>query len=148
MAEVVIVGGGVGRFLYRRANLSLRVITPSAYADKRKLTSQVHRQYLAPFPDAWSRGAVLWALARALFGSDEFYESLWRRRDALRRLPSLIVWGMKDPAFRTNQLARWREVLPQAEVLELPVGHWPQEEAPEEVIRAVQRFLAPLRESR
>ena len=137
-----IVGGALGRLLYRRANFSLRVITPSAYADRSKLTRSVHRQYLAPFPDAWSRGAVLWPLARALTGSDAFYQSLWRRRGGLEKIPTLIVWGTKDPAFKPHQLSRWREVIPQAEVVELPVGHWPQEEAPEEVTGAIQRFLS------
>jgi pimeloyl-ACP methyl ester carboxylesterase len=136
-----LIGGPVGRFLYRRANFSLRVITPSAYADRRRFTPEVHRQYLAPFPDLWSREAVLWALARALLGSDAFYSSLWERRQALAALPALVVWGMKDPAFRPHQLARWREVLPQARVVELAVGHWPQEEAPDAVIRAVETFL-------
>jgi len=36
---------------------------------------------------------------------------------------------------------RWREALPHAGVVELPVGHWPQEEAPDEVVAAVRRFL-------
>src|SRR6188768_1122925 len=39
----------VGRFLYRWFNASLRLIMPSAYADRRKLTPRIHRQYLAPF---------------------------------------------------------------------------------------------------
>jgi haloalkane dehalogenase len=137
-----ILDGRMGRFLYRRANLSLRVITPTAYADRKKLTRDVHAQYLAPFSDAWSRGAVLWPLARALIASDGHYESLWRRRERLRDLRSLIVWGTRDPAFPPHHLARWREVLPEADVLELPVGHWPHEEAPDEVTRAVGRFLS------
>jgi haloalkane dehalogenase len=136
-----ILGGRFGRVLYRRLNLSLGVIMPRAFADRGKLTKALHRQYLAPFPDAYSRGRVLWPLARALMGSDAHYESLWRRRGRLREMPSLIVWGMKDPAFPPHHLARWREVLPRAEVVELPVGHWPQEEAPEAVIQAMRRFL-------
>jgi haloalkane dehalogenase len=137
-----LIGGPLGRALYRRLNFSLRVMMPSAYADRRKLTPATHRQYLAPFPDAWSRGAVLWTLARSLMGSDEYYERLWRSRGALRETPALLVWGMKDPAFRPHQLEKWRTVLPEADVRELPVGHWPQEEAPDEVVGAVQQFLA------
>jgi len=136
-----LVGGALGRFLYRRANFSLRVITPSAWADRRKLTSALHRQYLAPFPDAWSRGAVLWPLARALVGSSDHYDSLWQRRARLADIPALIVWGTKDPAFPPHLLARWREALPHARVVELPAGHWPQEEAPEDVLDAVRGFL-------
>jgi haloalkane dehalogenase len=136
-----IVGGPFGRFLYRRANFSIRVIMPAAFADRKKLTREMHAQYMSPFSDAWSREAVLWTLARSLLGSSPHYEGLWRRRNALADIPSLIVWGMKDPAFRPHHLSRWRDVLPSAEVLELPVGHWPQEEMPEAVAAAVARFM-------
>lgn len=136
-----LAGGRFGRFLYRHANLSLRVITPSAYADRSKLTRRIHEQYLAPFRDVDARGRVLWPLAHALLASGEYYDSLWRRREQLRAVPTLIIWGMKDPAFAPSLLARWRTVLPHASVVELPVGHWPQEEAPEQVTRALQAFL-------
>jgi len=54
-----------------------------------------------------------------------------------------VVWGMKDPAFQPPLLERWRATLPQATVVRLPVGHWPQEECPDEVTREMQDFLAP-----
>ncbi len=137
-----IASSGIGGFLYRRLNFSPRVILPSAYADKKKLTKAIHRQYLAPFPDAWSRGAVLWTLARSLLGSSAFYDSLWHRRDALQDVPTLIVWGMRDPAFQPRLLERWRAALPSAGVIELPAGHWPHEEMPAEVLTALRALLA------
>lgn len=136
-----IAGGALGRLLYRRLNFSLRVLMPSAYGDRAKLTPAIHAQYLAPFPDADSRQRVLWTLARALLGSGAFYDATWRRRDALARIPVLLVWGTKDSAFPHTMLARWRTALPSARVVELPVGHWPHEEAPAAVIRAISDFL-------
>lgn len=137
-----IAGGAVGGFLYRWANFSLRTIMPGAYGDKRKLTPEIHRQYLARFPDRWSRGAVLWTLAKSLLGSSPHYDALWRERERLRDRPALIVWGMKDSAFRPAMLARWREALPRASVIELPdAGHWPHEEAPDAVATALRDFL-------
>ena len=136
-----IAGGALGRLLYRHANFSLRVLAPHAYADRRKLTPAIHAQYLAPFPDAWSRGAVLWPLAAAILGSGPYYESLWSRRAALRSLPALIVWGVQDPAFPPHHLERWTTALPDARVLELPAGHWPHEERPTEVLAALREFL-------
>lgn len=137
-----IAGSAFGRFLYRWANLSIRVLAPSAYGDRRKLTPPIHQQYLDRFPDRWSRGAVLWPLARAILGSAAFYDSLWRDRAKLGGLPALIIWGMKDTAFRPHQLARWREALPNARVVELPdAGHWPHEEAPDEVAEALRGFM-------
>jgi pimeloyl-ACP methyl ester carboxylesterase len=137
-----MASGSVGRLLYRYANFSLRVLTPYAYADRTKLTPRIHQQYLAPFRDAESRERVLWPLARAILGSSRYYDSLWRMRDRLRDVPTLVIWGMKDPAFQPSLLARWKETLPQATVVELPVGHWPQEESPGDVTRAMQDFLA------
>jgi haloalkane dehalogenase len=137
-----MVSGAFGRFMYRRLNASLRLVTPSAYGDRRKLTRAIHRQYLAAFPDADSRERVLWALARALLGSSAFYDGLWQRRDRLAALPTLIIWGMKDSAFRPAQLARWRTGLPQATVVELPgAGHWPHEEEPARVLAEVRGFI-------
>jgi haloalkane dehalogenase len=137
-----IAGSALGRFLYRRLNLSLRVIVPSAYGDRQKLTRAIHRQYLSVFPDAESREKVLWALARGLLGEGEFYESLWQQHARLSGLAALIVWGMKDTAFRPHLLERWKTILPQARVVALPnSGHWPHEEEPEAVIKAVGDFL-------
>lgn len=133
--------GRFGLFLYRQFNASLKLITPSAYADRKKLTKRIHGQLLAPFVGIDSRERVLWALAYALLGSSAHYASLWERRAALADIPSLIVWGTLDPAFPVRYLARWREALPHGEVVELPVGHWPQEEAPEETLAAVRAFL-------
>ena len=142
-ARARVAGGSLGRFLYRWANLSLRAIMPSAYGDRRALTPAIHRQYLDRFPDRWSRGAVLWPLAHALLASSEFYDSLWRERARLACLPALIIWGMKDTAFRPHQFVRWREALPVANVVEIPRGgHWPHEEAPDEVAGALKEFLA------
>jgi haloalkane dehalogenase len=137
-----LAGTGLWRFLYRHANLSLKMLMPYAYGDKRRLTPAIHAQYLARFPDADSRGRVLWALAKSLLGSGAHYASLWDRRADLARLPALIVWGLKDRAFPPPFLARWKEVLPGARVVELAgAGHWPQEEEPEAVAAALRGFL-------
>jgi pimeloyl-ACP methyl ester carboxylesterase len=136
-----LFGSAFGRWLYRRFNFSLRVIVPAAFANKRALTPEIHRQYLAPFPDAESRGLVLHAFARALLGSSDFYRRIADRLHTLRNRPALIIWGTGDPAFRTNQLERWMSVLPHARVVRLQTGHWPQEEMPDAVSDALHTFL-------
>jgi haloalkane dehalogenase len=143
-----LAGGRVMRWLYRWANASLRLLTPSVYGDRRKLTRAIHSQYLAPFRDRWARGEVLWALARALDGSAAHYDSLWQRRAALANIPTTILWGMKDGAFRPSMLAKWREAVPHAQIVELAgAGHWPHEEEPDLVAQAFRAGdHAPLRE--
>ena len=115
-----LAGGSVGRFLYRWLNASLRLIMPSAYGDRHKLTRAIHSQYLAPFRDRDARVQVLWTLARSLLSSRAFYASLLARTQRLEALPVCIVWGMKDTAFQPRQLTRWRSLLPRAEVVRLP----------------------------
>jgi haloalkane dehalogenase len=137
-----LFGGALGRFLYERVNFSLRVITPAAYADRKRLTRAVHAQYLAPFADARSRGLVLWPLARSLGSTSAHGERSWSRRAALANVPALVLWGTRDPALKAHHLARWREALPHAEVVTLDAGHWPHEEMPEAVSKEVAAFLA------
>ena len=136
------IGGAAGRFLYKYANASLRLIMPSAYGDRRKLTKAIHRQYLEVFRDRDGRVLVLHTLAKSLLGSRDFYQGLLNGLPALRRLPVLIRWGMKDSAFKPHQLARWQHELPDAAVVTLAdAGHWPHEEDPRRVIEEIGRFL-------
>jgi haloalkane dehalogenase len=136
------IGGAIGRFLYRYANASLRLIMPSAYGNRKKLTPEIHRRYLDVFRDRDARVLVLHALAKSLLGSRAHYQSLLDRLDRLRAMPVLIVWGMKDSAFQPYQLERWRQLLPGAQVETIEgAGHWPHEEEPGRVIEAIERFL-------
>jgi len=137
-----MLGGRLGRFLYRRANLSLRSLMPYAYGDRKKLTRAIHGQYLAAFPDADSRGRVLWPLARGLLASSAHFDSLWQRRQRLVEIPALILWGLRDRALGPDLLTHWRTALPHARVAQLPdAGHWPHEEQPDAVIQALGTFL-------
>lgn len=138
-----LVQGALGRFLYRAFNASLRLIMPSAYGDRRKLTPAIHAQYLAPFRDRDARVRVLHALARALLGSRDHYAALHQRRAVLDAIPTRVIWGLADSAFGPADLERMRRALPSADVHALPgVGHWPHEEAPEEVARLLAEHLA------
>jgi len=132
----------VGRFLYRWFNASLRLIMPSAYADRRKLTPPIHAQYLAPFRSRADRVRVLWTLARSLVTSSPSFGKIWDGRARLGAIPTLVVWGLGDSALKPYMLERVRAALPHASVETLSgVGHWPQEEAPDEVARLCDGFL-------
>lgn len=140
-AAAKLFGTALGRFLYLQLNVSPRTLLPMVYGDRSKLTPEIHRQYLAPFPTANERHG-LYAFAREMAAGAPSLAELWAQRAALAHIPSLLVWGMKDVAFGANYLARWREVLPHATVLELPeAGHLVQEEAPERILTALRAFI-------
>jgi pimeloyl-ACP methyl ester carboxylesterase len=52
--------------------------------------------------------------------------------------PIRLVCGLDDPVSGAHMVARYRELVPRPDVIELPgVGHYPQVEAPDEVLSAV-----------
>jgi haloalkane dehalogenase len=138
-----VAASPLGRLLYERLNVSPRLLMPSAYADRRRLTPAIHRHYLDRFPDRDARREVLWTLARSLLGSSDHFASLWTAREALRAMPAAIIWGTRDGVLPLGMLRRWREGLPHAVVTELDrSGHWPHEEQPDEMLRALRAFLS------
>jgi pimeloyl-ACP methyl ester carboxylesterase len=55
--------------------------------------------------------------------------------------PTRLIDGVVDPISGGHMVARYRELIPNADVIELPgIGHYPQHEAPGEVLDAVLRF--------
>jgi haloalkane dehalogenase len=134
-----VLSSTLGRVLYERAGVSVNVVWRRAVRDA-SYTRAVHRQYAAPLAEPAARHAT-WIYARELLGSSAWYETLWARRARLARIPALLVWGTKDPAFG-KLLPRWRALLPDAEVLELSdAGHAPQETRGPEVVPVIARFL-------
>lgn len=62
---------------------------------------------------------------------------------ALKRatVPLKLIVGGADPISGTHMAERYRALVPNADVTELPgIGHYPQLEAPEEVVEAYLAF--------
>ena len=56
-------------------------------------------------------------------------------------LPLKLIDGLADPVSGAHMVARYRELIPGADVTELPrIGHYPQVEAPEQVLAAYLEF--------
>lgn len=67
----------------------------------------------------------------------------WLRAMGECELPMLLINGPEDPVSGRHLAERFAELLPAAEVLSLPgVGHYPQLEAPAEVLQAALAFFA------
>ena len=127
----------LGRLFYLWLDGSPRWLLPATFADRSQLSAETHRAYRAPFRSRHERRGP-WTLGRALGECDDYYGTLWERRAVLGAKPLQLVWGMADPTFDEVHLDRWREAFPRAAVTRLPgVGHFPQEEAPDELTATV-----------
>lgn len=131
----------LGRLLYERFNFSARVMMRLAAKSKEELPPSVHRQYLAALPDPRSRHGT-WVLAKELIGSSHWYEGLWQQREKLAGKPALLLWGLRDPAFDREALARWYGLLPHARVVTFPdTGHFVPEAKGDEAAAAIATFI-------
>lgn len=141
VAFSTIVGGPAGRLLIRRLNLFARPVMRAMYGDGGKLTPEIHEHYLRPLATPEDRkGSSIFP--REVVGSSAWLGTLWGRRERLEGIPKAIVWGMTDVAFREKELGRWTAAFPDADVTRLEgVGHFVQEEAPEDLVGAMERLL-------
>jgi len=135
------MGGPIGRTLIRRYNFFAGTMMRRLFGDRSKLTASAHAQYLRALPTRADREGCL-VLPKQIVAATPWLGRLWSGMPALAGKPVLIVWGMKDIAFREKELRRWEAVFPEARIVRLAgVGHFVQEEAPEELARAVGAFL-------
>jgi pimeloyl-ACP methyl ester carboxylesterase len=59
--------------------------------------------------------------------------------------PLALIDGTADPVSGAHMVARWREVIGKGYVAELPgIGHYPQLEAPDQVLKHHAEFIAPI----
>ena len=134
------MNGLVGRLLVEQWGLFALAAMPALYADRSRLTPEIHRCYLRPHAGAADRRGVL-ALARGLADADGWLARLWARRDAVRDVPTLLVWGTRDPAFG-RAIRRWRRLRPDAQAVEFgDCGHFVPEEKDAELAAEIETFL-------
>ena len=131
----------IGQFLIKRFNFFVNQVMPKAVGRRKALSREVMLHYRKAQPDSQSRAACA-AFPGYIIGATEWLDEIWQQRTAFSNKPLLILWGMKDIAFRTNELQVWRETFPHAKTRELAdCGHFLAEEAPEIVIPEIQDFL-------
>lgn len=129
------------RWLYLSANFSARMLVKMSWGKRTKLTSALHREFKEQFPDRASRAGT-WGFARSVSKEGKLMDEQGARLGALKGVPVLLAWGKSDRVVRPQHLERWKALFPEAQVLELDdVGHFPQIEAPEDLIAALGRRL-------
>jgi cis-3-alkyl-4-acyloxetan-2-one decarboxylase len=130
---------GLGEILVLGGNLFVESI-PGGMAG-RDTDPVMMDAYRAPFPDYWSRIGML-AFQRDIPFTERdrsaaLMGSIHERLGELD-IPVTLVWGMRDRVFQPVFMEQWRELFPDAGVIELAdAAHFVPEDRPDAVIEAL-----------
>ena len=121
--------------------------------NKRSLANSFHKIFGPDTPPAQHDIDTLWQLlqhqqgTRAMPGLIRYIpERAKRRADWLRAMqttqtPQLFINGAHDPISGEHMRQRFTTLVPQGKTVSLPVGHYPQIEAPEAVLQHFCEFI-------
>jgi haloalkane dehalogenase len=135
------LGGRLGHFLIMRFNFFVNVIMKSATVNKERLAKPIHRHYRKPQENPKDRTGS-WVFPREILGSTEWLKGLWERREKIADKKALIIWAMKDIAFKEPALRKWQRLMKNAKTLKLDnSGHYLQEEMRDELCGPIEKFM-------
>lgn len=137
----------LGRLAVQGANLFSRAALRITLARRTRLAPDVSAGYLAPY-DSWSNRRAVFGFVRDIPSRPQ--DPTWHTLADIERMlptlvdrPVLLVWGMRDWCFRPDCLERFAHVWPQAEIRRIAdAGHWVVEDASQDVVPFVLKFLA------
>lgn len=113
---------------------------------QKKMDPEIRKAFTAPY-DSWKNRIATHRFVQdiPLKQSEPSYEVLKLTDQNLHRLkgkPMLIIWGERDFIFDMEILNIWRSRFPDAEVHTIPdAHHYVLEDAPDEIIERIGRFL-------
>ena len=138
IGEAALLHGNM--FLHAAIDLQMATAKPERF------TPAVRAGYFAPYGSPEERRAIL-AFVRdiPMAPGHPSYETLTDIEDRLYLLagkPMTLVWGMRDWCFNAHFLEEWTRRFPDADVVKIgDAGHFVCEDAPEQVIAAMERLL-------
>ncbi len=136
----------IGSLMVRGLNSFARGASRVACTRKR-LSKEVRDAYCAPY-DSWADRIAIMRFVEdiPLRPGERGYDTVSdtaARLEVFRDRPVLVCWGDKDFVFDQHFLAEWQRVYPDAEVHRFPdCGHYILEDASEEILPLIRRFLA------
>ena len=114
--------------------------------NRNKLSGIAKAGLLAPYQGYANRVAIDAFVKDIPFSkSHHVYDELVQIEENLTHVadkPIQLIWGMQDWCFTPKCLSKFKELFPAANVLEIPdAGHYVLEDAKEDVLAAISKFL-------
>jgi haloalkane dehalogenase len=135
-----VLGGPPGRVLNRWFNFAPRVFFARGFAQP--VPPEVMRAYLAPWRDPQRRAPAAIA-PRQLIAAAGYLAEVEAGLPKIADRPALIVWGMRDFAFRESARRRFEQAFPDHRTVLLPgASHFVQEDAGTQIAAEFKNFRA------
>lgn len=136
-----VLGGLPGRFLVRRFNLLVNTFIPTGHR-RRKPTAAEMTHYRRPM-DTPARRHASAMFPNRLLASRDFFAEVEAALPDVAHLPTLIVWGDADIAFRPKERERLEATFPDHKtVIVEGAGTYVESDAPEEFVAAFRDWAA------
>ncbi|HEX5092937.1 MAG TPA: alpha/beta hydrolase [Burkholderiales bacterium] len=135
-----------------RAPKAERVLSENGYARLLSAFADAGEAWRKSLVEAWSQpgaltGGLNYYRASALYpptAEDPGAQKLqWKAQDFVVRVPTLVLWGMRDTALLPGCLAGLDEVVPDLKLVRVPeASHWIARERTDLVCREIEAFTA------
>ena len=136
-----IMSSLIGQLFIKHFNIFVNKVMPKSIGNKNVLTEKVMEHYRNAQPSPKERSACA-ALPGYIVGVTDWLHKIWSDRKRFIEKSFLILWGLKDIAFRKKELEYWKSELTDFEEHTFEhCGHFLAEEAPEEIIPILQNFM-------
>lgn len=139
-----IVGGPAGRFLVRRLNLLVNTFLPTGHRRRKPTAAEMaHYRLALGTPERRQACAVL---PGRVLASRDFFAEVEAGLAGIAHLPTLIVWGDADIAFRPQERERLEATFADHRtVIVEGAGTYVESDAPEEFVAAIRDWAAEQR---
>ena len=136
----------LGELFVQGRNGFARVLVPTGIHHKERLSPEVMAGYLEPYPTWHSRRAHLASVRQIpTLPSHPTWQLLRETGEELTgwKVPTQIIWGMKDPVFNSWFLEEFERRLPNhAPTLRIPdASHFLQDDTPDIITEKIREFL-------
>ncbi len=132
------LGAALFRLITARTSFSYPYWHARLYGDRNRIPAEALEGYKAPLAKP---GLFEHALSIVSTWTDDLRE-LEATLPKLEGVPTLLMWGSKDPAVYASSAAPLAKFFPNSKLIVFPgIGHLPYEECPEEFNRVLIEFL-------